>query len=266
MQSRSIGSGVLFLAALAARADWLDAVSAEQAEQPHWVTPLVTVTPRLEQEYRVDDLDTRLASGAWANNLGNGKGLELIAPGLPVELAVSGPGYISSTDVHHHQGYTDSSFLLKWRLCAAPEGEGNYIVTAFIGGSLPTGSAYLGNAAAIYTPTLAVGKGWGPWALQSTLGYTLPVTAVNRLGHSLLSNTSLQWQVGSFWPELEYNQTTYRDGPWSGQRQGLATAGILWRHPLRRRIGLVLGLGYQKPVTRFSTQDRTLIATARLPF
>ena len=139
MQSRSIGSGVLFLAALAARADWLDAVSAEQAEQPHWVTPLVTVTPRLEQEYRVDDLDTRLASGAWVNNLGNGKGLELIAPGLPVELAVSGPGYISSTDVHHHQGYTDSSFLLKWRLCAAPEGEGNYIVTAFIGGSLPTG-------------------------------------------------------------------------------------------------------------------------------
>ena len=25
-----------------------------QAEQPHWVTPLVTVTPRLEQEFRTD--------------------------------------------------------------------------------------------------------------------------------------------------------------------------------------------------------------------
>ena len=29
-------------------------VSATQAEQPHWVTPLVTVTPRLEQEIRTD--------------------------------------------------------------------------------------------------------------------------------------------------------------------------------------------------------------------
>src|ERR1017187_3383137 len=29
-------------------------VSASQAEQPHWVTSLVTVTPRLEQEIRAD--------------------------------------------------------------------------------------------------------------------------------------------------------------------------------------------------------------------
>ncbi len=29
-------------------------VSATQAEQPHWITPLVTVTPRLEQEIRTD--------------------------------------------------------------------------------------------------------------------------------------------------------------------------------------------------------------------
>jgi hypothetical protein len=29
-------------------------VSVTQAQQPHWVTPLVTVTPRLEQELRTD--------------------------------------------------------------------------------------------------------------------------------------------------------------------------------------------------------------------
>jgi hypothetical protein len=28
---------------------WLDMVSASQAAQPNWMTPLVTVTPRLEQ-------------------------------------------------------------------------------------------------------------------------------------------------------------------------------------------------------------------------
>ena len=33
---------------------WLDMVSASQAAQPRWMTPLVTVTPRLEQEFRWD--------------------------------------------------------------------------------------------------------------------------------------------------------------------------------------------------------------------
>src|SRR5690349_17368607 len=32
--------------------DWLNMASATQAAQPHWMTPLVTVTPRLEQEFR----------------------------------------------------------------------------------------------------------------------------------------------------------------------------------------------------------------------
>src|SRR5690348_15048196 len=41
-------SGNSFIARYQAR------VSATQAEQPHWVTPLVTVTPRLEQEIRSD--------------------------------------------------------------------------------------------------------------------------------------------------------------------------------------------------------------------
>jgi hypothetical protein len=35
-------------------ADWFDMVSATQAQQPHWITPLATTTPRLEQEFRYD--------------------------------------------------------------------------------------------------------------------------------------------------------------------------------------------------------------------
>jgi len=35
-------------------AQYQDRVSATQAAQPHWITPPVTVTPRLEQEFRRD--------------------------------------------------------------------------------------------------------------------------------------------------------------------------------------------------------------------
>jgi hypothetical protein len=38
---------------------WLDVVLASQAAQPNWMTPLVTVTPRLEQEFRYDQYDQK---------------------------------------------------------------------------------------------------------------------------------------------------------------------------------------------------------------
>jgi hypothetical protein len=34
--------------------DWFPRVTRIQNEQPHWVTPIVTVTPRLEEEFRYD--------------------------------------------------------------------------------------------------------------------------------------------------------------------------------------------------------------------
>src|SRR5208282_6023265 len=36
--------------------NWFPRVTQIQSEQPHWVTPLVTVTPRLEEEVRYDQL------------------------------------------------------------------------------------------------------------------------------------------------------------------------------------------------------------------
>jgi hypothetical protein len=35
-------------------ADWFNMVSETQADQPHWITPLSTTTPRLEPEFRYD--------------------------------------------------------------------------------------------------------------------------------------------------------------------------------------------------------------------
>src|SRR5580698_2734415 len=53
-------------------------VSATQAEQPHWITPLVTVTPRLEQEIRADFVHQYNPKRFAVWNYGNSKGLELI--------------------------------------------------------------------------------------------------------------------------------------------------------------------------------------------
>jgi hypothetical protein len=63
-------------------------VSKAQAEQPHWMTPLVTVTPRLEQEYRYDQSIESMPGGNTLTSYGGGKGLELI-PAENVEVIIT---------------------------------------------------------------------------------------------------------------------------------------------------------------------------------
>ena len=72
-------------------------VSATQAEQPHWVTPLVTVTPRLEQEFRTDFVHQYNNSGHEIWNYGNGKGLELI-PEKHTELIFNIPPFFDRSN------------------------------------------------------------------------------------------------------------------------------------------------------------------------
>src|SRR5580693_5419625 len=60
--------------------NWFPRVTQIQSEQPHWITPLVTVTPRLEEEYRYDQSWTTMNSHDYrqVDNYGTSKGLELI--------------------------------------------------------------------------------------------------------------------------------------------------------------------------------------------
>ena len=74
-------------------ANWFNRVEQAQASQPHWMTPLVTVTPRLEQEVRYDQYWEHLGNGAEVNSFGSGKGLELI-PTTTNEVLLNPPAYL----------------------------------------------------------------------------------------------------------------------------------------------------------------------------
>jgi len=245
----------------------LDEVSQTQSEQPHWVTPLITVTPRLEQEFRIDYVHDELPGGSHLNSYGNNKGLELIIPQANVEVALNLPAYMQHQESSKSNGYADSSALIKYRIVSANEEQGNYILTAFMAGSFPTGSAGVSNNAQIYTPTIAAGKGYGPFDIQSTLSYSMPASDEKRIGHQTVWNTAVQMHVAQhFWPELEYNMTHYTDGANDGKTQGFVTTGIVTKWPIKNRLAAVVGLGYQEPVTSFHTYSHALVATARLAF
>jgi hypothetical protein len=66
-------------------ADCFNMVSATQAQRPHWITPLATTTPRLEQKFRYDIQWQTHNSGVTTDNYGVSKGLEII-PAKNVEV------------------------------------------------------------------------------------------------------------------------------------------------------------------------------------
>jgi hypothetical protein len=248
-------------------ANWFERSDRNKAEQPHWVTPVATVTPRLEQEVRYDQLWQQNAQGVTTNNYGGGKGLELI-PFNNVEVIFNVPPYIDHNSPTAKNGWGDTSFLVKYRMLSANEEHGNYIVTAFLGWSIPTGTYKNGAEHAVITPTIAYGKGFGNFDAQGTFGVAMPVADTNRIGRTYNWNNAFQYRVfRKLWPEVEINSSFYQDGPRDGKKQTFITPGLLFgRFQLTKRVGMTFGGGFQIAATRFHTTNHNGIFTARFPF
>ncbi|HEX4021895.1 MAG TPA: hypothetical protein VHX63_12155 [Acidobacteriaceae bacterium] len=248
-------------------AGWLARASKTQSEQPHWITPVVLVTPRLEQEFRTDFTRQLVSGGYQVWTYGNGKGLELI-PARRVELLFNIPPYVTHSEPNTPDGFGDTTMLMKFRILSANEKKGNYILTAFFGGSIPTGSHKNGSGSATLLPTIAGGKGWGRFDLESTLGGTLPVNSTEEVGRSIAWNSVAQYHLGRYvWPELESNSTFYKGGEHDGKTQNFLTPGlVIGRIPLHHRVGLTFGAGMQIATSNFYTSNHILIFSGRIPF
>ena len=231
---------------------------------------MVTVTPRLEQEFRYDQFWQANPHGAATDNFGGGKGIELI-PYQNIEVILGIPAWIAHNGHIPHEdsdGWADETFLIKYRILSANEENGNYIVTAFMGFSAPTGDDGNSQRHGVFTPTIAGGKGFGNFDVQMTAGIALPDGGLQRLGMPLAWNTTFQYRVFKyFWPEFEVNYTWWPNGEREGQTQVFLTPGIVvGRIPIHERVGLTVGFGYQVAVTDHPTYNHSAILTGRIPF
>lgn len=248
-------------------AGWFDRVAKTQAEQPHWITPLATTTPRLEEEYRYDIFWQPHADGTTTMNYGGGKGLELI-PLENMEVILSPPPYLVHNNPAVQDGFGDFSFLIKYRLLSGNEERGKYILTAFLGASLPTGQAANGASRAILTPTIAYGKGFGNLDVQGTFGIAFPTGDTNIIGSTYAWNNAFQYRVfGKFWPEVEVNASFFQNGKNDGRKQVFLTPGlVIGKLRLWKRLGLTVGGGIQIATTHFHTSNHNAILSLRFPF
>ena len=248
-------------------ADWLNMVTQTQSEQPHWITPLATTTPRLEQEFRYDIQWQTHNNGVTTDNYGVSKGLEII-PQRNTEVILSVPPYIANNPDSLQDGFGDWQFLVKYRIAAANEEGGNYILTAFYQMSLPTGQYQEGAKSPIITPTIAYGKGYKAFDVQGTLGGSLPTANEPTIGRSILWNNTLQYRVfRKFWPETEINFTHYYDGSHNGKTSVYITPGlVLGRFPIHNRVAFTFGAGFEIAATSFHPTNHIPILSMRIPF
>jgi len=272
---------------------WLTMVSATQNAQPHWMTPLVTVTPRLEQEFRADFYSQNNGTGSQGNgqhleNFGGPGGIRLeIIPAYNVEAIVAIPPYVSATGPKGDAtGWGDwPMFLVKYRFISANEQNGNYIVTGFFQMTDPLGTpAKISTNVWTAQPTLAFGKGWGDFDIQMTISQQYPVAAhptpgntaaknMTNYGDPILWNTTFQYHFFQyFWPELEVNYEYWPNGEHAGLTQVLLTPGIIFgrfqigKDNPDRPVNLIIGAGYQFAVTSNPIVYNNFVGTLRITF
>jgi hypothetical protein len=245
---------------------WFRRSSKAESEQPHWAAPMFTVTPRLVQQFRYD-MGWQSTNGFTNANYGGSKGLELV-PVDRIELYVSAPPYITHTKPGLVDGIGDMTFLFKYRAAAGNSEHGNYIVTAMLSATMPTGTYSNGSTDASVAPTLALGKGWGNFDLQGTAGITVPTGDRNILGTPVALNVTAQYHVLKyFWPEVEVNSTMWANGKNDGKKQVFLSPGlVVGKVHLWKRLGFALGGGVQIAATQFHAYEHNWVTSVRFPF
>jgi hypothetical protein len=253
-------------------AKWEARTTATQAKQPSWPPPLISPYPMLIQVFRADFLRqiTPTLTSTW--NYGASRGLNLI-PGFNSEFDFYYPPYMQHNTPKVKDGFGDVSFLYKYRFLSRNEREGNYMLSAQIVASIPTGSHSNGSPDSSVSPTLLGGKGFGKLDVISCLGGTLPTEETKKVGRSIAWNTTAQYHISKYvWPELESNTTWFFEGKNDGKKQNFITPGIVFsKFKLRpddanSRLGVAIGAGMQIATSQFHTYNHELAFTTRFVF
>ncbi len=249
--------------------NWFARVDATRAEQPRFFPPIFTTSPGLQEVVRYDFSQELLAGGRTLTSYGFGKGVEFI-PSEHIQFIVGLPAYLTENTTPQKDGWADETFLMKYRFAAGNETNGNYVVTGFLGLSVPNGSDKFTTHHFILTPTAAFAKGWGDFNVQNTLGVSVPDNdqGRNSLGTPVALNTTAQYRIAKiFWPEVEANYTWYPNGTHEGLNQLFLTPGLgFGRIPIAGRVGFMIGVGCQIAVTDHPLYHNNLILTTRIPF
>ncbi|VVM05786.1 hypothetical protein MAMC_00794 [Methylacidimicrobium cyclopophantes] len=241
--------------------DWLSRwrrMTIETREkQTHWLTPIVTETPRLEQRIRYDVYDETLPNGNKKFNFGAGKGINfIVAPTM--EAAFSLPQYLYYPGAGRLDGFRGESFMIKNRIMASPEDQKNYVFSVMLEALSPTGTLPDFAEHWIWTPMLTFGKGWGHFDFMVNLGTAWADADNRQLGSPIVWGVALQYRFGVICPTIEVNShPTLSNFFFVGQPGLFVTPEVLiGRFHFRDHWSLYFGFGYQMALDQTTLEEQ----------
>ena len=250
---------------------WENRVRATLARQPSYPIPVIAPSAQMVQLFRFDYVHEYTPARTTTDIYDNSKGLNLI-PWANTEIDICLPPFIQHNNPKVLDGAGDFSFTVKYRPFASPDKHHSYSLGGQVAVSVPTGSYKNGALVSTITPTVMGGKGFGPFAIQSTIGAALPKSDASAIGRTITWNTTLQARVAKiFWPEIEFNSNYYHEGPNNGKNQTFVSPGFMvskinFRHTPGNRLALIFGSGFQIATSKFHSYNHAYVFTSRFAF
>ena len=250
---------------------WQARATATLSQQPKWAPPVVSPYPQLIQVVRADFFRTISPTHVTTWNYGDSRGINLI-PLANTEIDVFYPPYMQHSN-STVDGFGDLGFSAKYRFLSRNEKQGNYVVSAFINATVPTGDHKNGAAHPTIGPNVAAGKGFGKFNVTSCFGATIPTEHADTIGRSIAWNTNAQYHLAKHaWVEIEDNATWFNGGANDGKKQNFVTPGVLagpfklYPTDSKRREAFMFGAAIQIATSSFHANNHNANFTARYTF
>jgi len=250
---------------------WENRVRATLSHQPSYPIPVIAPSAQMVQLFRFDYVHEYTPTRTTTDIYDNGKGLNLI-PFADTEVDINLPTVVEHNNPKVKDGAGDFSFVVKVRPFASPDKHHDYSLGGQVAVSVPTGSYKNGTLVSTVTPTVMGGKGFGPFAIQSTIGAILPKSDASAIGRTITWNTTAQVRVAKIvWPEIEVNSNYYHEGPNNGKTQTFVSPGFMvskinFRHTPGNRLALIFGSGFQVATSTFHSYNHAYVFTSRFAF
>jgi hypothetical protein len=244
--------------------------NASMAEvQPSWIGPLSQSDPRLGQALRFSVSNAK-APGAQIVSYGNNHGISVIAD-RRFQLEFDPPAYFRNHSAALKDGFGNAGAQVKWRIASGNAQHGNFIVTAILSHDFSPRSYQNGLLTGAYTPTLAAGRAFKRFDVQSTLGGLLPTGKIPAQGRLIAWNTTAQVHASAHtWFNVENNTAFYMGGPFDGKKQNFI--GPAAYYMVRRKdwkpshATVVFDCAMQIATTSYHQYNHNLITEMRVFF
>lgn len=237
--------------------------------QPNWMGPLIQTDARLGQGVKIAVSNSNFPP-VQPTIYGNNHGVSVILD-RRFQLDFVPPSFFRNHSSTHKDGFGNAGTQVKMRLISGNAEHGNFAVSAVLFHGFGSNSYENQFLSAYYVPSIAAGKGFGHFAVVSSVGGFLPTAKVNEQGRAVELNLTAQAHAApSLWVDIENNATFFHAGPADGQIQNFLTPAAFYM--VRRRewgpqhAAVVFDCGMQIATSHMHFYNHNLVTEMRILF